>query len=164
MEHPLNLNFENIYKEHWDSVFRICMGYTARTSDAKDLAQDAFVNVLKALPNFREDANIRTWIYRITTNVCLRFVEKEKKHQRVDLKEQDLKSSDPSTEIESRTTFLYQAISELPELERLLISLELEDVDQKEIAKIIGITNENVRVKIYRIKKKLTKKFEEYEH
>ena len=64
---------------------------------------------------------------------------------------------------ESKTQYLYQCIAQLPETERIIILLELEDVKQAEIAVITGLTEANVRVKIYRIKEKLTEKFKNYE-
>ena len=59
--------------------------------------------------------------------------------------------------------FLYECISSLPETERIIISLELEDLPQTEIAQITGLSPANVRVKIHRIKEKLTQKFRERE-
>jgi len=59
--------------------------------------------------------------------------------------------------------YLYKCISDLPETDRILISLELEDVKQTEIANIVGISEANVRVRIHRIKEKLTEKFKDYE-
>lgn len=67
------------------------------------------------------------------------------------------------TEIESKKDFLFKSISELPETDRIIISLELEDVKQSEIAEIIGLSEANVRVRLHRIKEKLTKKFESYD-
>jgi RNA polymerase sigma-70 factor (ECF subfamily) len=58
---------------------------------------------------------------------------------------------------------LYQFISALPETERIIISLELEAIKQTEIAQIVGLSEANVRVKIHRIKEKLTQKFKEHE-
>ena len=71
-------------------------------------------------------------------------------------KEQEDKTSNS---IEAKTAFLYKCISELPESERLIISLELEDINQSEIASILGLSEANVRVKIHRIKGKLSEKF-----
>ena len=65
--------------------------------------------------------------------------------------------------IECKLDFLYKSISELPETDRLIISLELEDVRQAEIANIIGLSEANVRVRIHRIKEKRTQKFNKYE-
>ena len=58
---------------------------------------------------------------------------------------------------------LYKLIAELPEMDRILISLELEDVRQAEIARITGLSEGNVRVRIHRIKALLTKKIRAYE-
>ena len=79
--------------------------------------------------------------------------------------------SDLPTELEDKhepdkewqTRLLYKCIAELPETDRIIISLELEDVRQAEIAKITGLSDTNVRVKISRIKEKLTQKFKQYE-
>ncbi|MEO6630475.1 MAG: sigma-70 region 4 domain-containing protein, partial [Mucilaginibacter sp.] len=68
---------------------------------------------------------------------------------------------EPDVEWQSR--LLYKCIAELPETDRIIISLELEDVKQAEIANITGLSESNVRVKIFRIKEKLTQKFKQYE-
>lgn len=68
---------------------------------------------------------------------------------------------DKQESIEPKIQLLYKFISELPETDRLIISLELEEVKQVEIANIIGISEVNVRVKIHRIKEKLIRKFKE---
>jgi RNA polymerase sigma-70 factor (ECF subfamily) len=65
--------------------------------------------------------------------------------------------------IEPQIQFLYKCISELPETERIIISLELENIKQSEIASIVGLSDVNIRVKIHRIKEKLTQKFKENE-
>lgn len=61
--------------------------------------------------------------------------------------------------MEPQIQLLYQFISELPETDRIIISLELEEVKQAEIAQITGLSEANIRVKIHRIKEKLTQKF-----
>jgi RNA polymerase sigma-70 factor (ECF subfamily) len=73
----------------------------------------------------------------------------------------EIKDEILETNIEKDIQFLYQCISELQEIERIIISLELEDMNQKEIAEIVGLSEGNVRVKIHRIKEKLTQKFKQ---
>ena len=63
--------------------------------------------------------------------------------------------------LEPQIQSLYKWIAELQEMERIIISLELEDVKQAEIANIVGLSEPNTRVKIHRIKEKLTQKFKE---
>ena len=152
------MQFETIYKTYWQKVFRICMGYVNDIDAAKDLAQETFIKVWKQLPKFRNESSIGTWIYRIASNTCLRQIQKENKMPKSELP-LEIKEEILETNIEKDTQFLYQCISELQEVERIIISLELEDMNQKEIAQIVGLSEGNVRVKIHRIKEKLTKKF-----
>ena len=152
------MNFETIYKTYWQKVFRVCMGYANDTAAAKDLAQETFIKVWKQLPNFKNESSIGTWIFRIASNTCLRQIQKDKKMPKSELP-LEIKDEILETNIEKDIQLLYQYISELQEVERIIISLELEDMNQKEIAEIVGLSEGNVRVKIHRIKEKLTQKF-----
>ncbi len=156
------MSFEEIYKTYWQRVFRLCMGYVNDPEWAKDIAQETFIAVFENLSQFRNESSIGTWIFRIASNQCLRQIEKQKRIPTSDLKH-DVQEEQP-TNIESNTAFLYKCISELPETDRIIISLELENLKQAEIAAIIGISEANVRVRIHRIKEKLTQKFTQNVH
>lgn len=152
------MNFETIYKTYWQKVFRLCMGYANDTDSAKDLAQETFIKVWKQLPKFRNESSIGTWIFRIASNTCLSQIQKDNKMPKSELP-LEIKDEISEINIEKDIQFLYQCISELKEVERIIISLELQDMNQKEIAEIVGLSEGNVRVKIHRIKEKLTQKF-----
>ncbi len=138
------------------------MGYVNDHELAKDLAQETFITVWEKLPQFKNESGIGTWIFRIAVNKCLRQLETQKRLSKTELKH-DLEL--PKTEtLDAKVEFLYKCISELPETDRIIISLELENLKQTEIATIVGISESNVRVKIHRIKEKLTEKFKQYEH
>jgi len=154
--------FEEIYRTYWSKVFRICMGYVNDHDWAKDIAQETFVTIWQQLPKFRNEAAIGTWIFRIASNNCLRQIERHNRIPRSQMPEQIEEKQ--TLDIEPAVQFLYKCIANLPETDRLIISLELEDVKQAEIAKIVGLSETNIRVKIYRIKERLAKKFENYEH
>ncbi|UCA57832.1 RNA polymerase sigma factor [Chryseobacterium rhizoplanae] len=149
--------FEDIYEFYWQKIFRLCMGYVNDTDAAQDLAQETFIIVWQQLPKFRNESSVGTWIFRIASNNCLRQIEKEKRFFKTDLpvnlEEKKQESMEPQIQM------LYKFISELPETERIIISLELEEVKQAEIAQITGLSESNIRVKIHRIKEKLTQKF-----
>jgi RNA polymerase sigma-70 factor, ECF subfamily len=151
--------FEEIYKTYWQRIFRLCMGYTNDADLAKDMAQEAFIIVWQQLPKFRNEANISTWIFRIASNNCLRQIEKQSRFPKADLP-MDLKENEEEN-IEPQIQLLYKFISELSETDRIIISLELENIKQAEIANIVGLSEANIRVKIHRIKEKLTQKFKE---
>lgn len=155
------MTFEEIYKAHWQKVFRLCMGYVNDYDWAKDIAQETFITVWQQLAKFRNESSIETWIFRIACNHCLRQLEKKHKITKSDLPSEIEDVLVPS--IEGKMEFLYKCISELSETDRLIISLELEDIKQLEIANIVGISETNVRVRIHRIKDKLTIKFKGYE-
>ena len=156
------MSFDDIYKTYWNKVFRICMGYVNDHDWAKDIAQETFVTIWQQLPKFRQEAAIGTWIFRIASNNCLRQIERHNRMPRAEMPEQVAEHTEPDREPQVR--FLYQCIAALPEIDRLIISLELEDVKQAEIAKIMGLGETNIRVKVHRIKERLAKKFENYEH
>lgn len=151
--------FEDIYELYWQKIFRLCMGYVNNSELAQDLAQETFIIVWRQLPKFRNESSIGTWIFRIASNNCLKQIEKEKRFTKADLpvhlEEKKQESLEPQIQM------LYQFISELPETDRIIISLELEEVKQAEIAGIVGLSESNIRVRIHRIKEKLTKRFKE---
>lgn len=155
------MTFDEIYKSYWNKVFRICMGYFNDHDAAKDIAQDTFVAIWQQLPKFRGEAAIGTWIFRIASNNCLRQIKRQNRMPRAEMPEEMEEPSDSNIEFEVQ--FLYKCIAELPETDRLIISLELENVKQAEIAKIIGLNETNIRVKIHRIKERLAKKFKNHE-
>lgn len=156
------MDFEKIYSDYAQKIFRLCMGYVNDSAIAKDLTQDTFVTVWEKLDSFRNESSIGTWIYRIASNNCLKYIKTDKRipksQIKVDLKDEVQESIEPQIKL------LYRFISELPELDRIIISLELEEMKQADIAQIVGLSSANVRVKIHRIKEKLSLKFKEYGH
>ncbi len=152
------MEFESIFEKYWDKIYRLCMAYLNDQDLAKDLAQDTMIKIWEQLPKFREESNIGTWIYKIASNNCLRQIEKSKRSERVEFPE-NLITEESNSQLEDNIKLLYQYISELNELDRIIISLELEELPQSEIAIITGLSESNVRVKIHRIKERLSKKF-----
>ncbi|MBK8610094.1 MAG: sigma-70 family RNA polymerase sigma factor [Chitinophagaceae bacterium] len=149
--------FADIYKTYWQKIFRLCMGYVNDADLAKDMAQETFIIVWEQLPKFRNEANIGTWIFRIASNNCLRHIEKLNRFPRGELPPNLADEKIPGSE--PQIQFLYKCIAELPETDRIIISLELENIKQAEIATIVGLSESNIRVRIHRIKEKLHQKF-----
>ena len=141
-------------------VMQLCMGFVKGDQDqAKDLTQEVFIQVWNNLQSFRQESSPKTWIYRITVNTCLNHLKKQKS-QDEKLRE-ILRNQETTEEIEFTETdpskMLFEAMSKLSEVDRLVTGLLLEDVPQEEIAAILGITEVNLRVKIHRIKLRLKK-------
>ena len=138
------------------------MGYMNDHDWAQDVTQETFITVWQKLSQFRNESAIGTWIYRIASNHCLRQLQKQSKMPKGEMPVQLEDKPPPDTD--SQVQLLYKCIAELPEIDRIIISLELEDVKQAEIASIVGLSETNIRVKVYRIKEKLSQKFKKYEH
>ncbi|PQJ19701.1 RNA polymerase sigma factor [Tenacibaculum sp. SG-28] len=154
--------FERIYSENYAMVMQMCLGYVkGNRAMAKDLSQEVFLKVWNNLDKFRGDASPKTWIYRITINTCIQQVKKEQKRELKLTEGMPLQSqsyeSDVAEELEENISELYNAIGSLKEIDRLIIIMVLENETYESIAKIIGISSTNVRVKIHRIKKRLEK-------
>jgi RNA polymerase sigma-70 factor (ECF subfamily) len=155
-----DINFEEIYEKYAPQIYRICLGYLNDTEQAKDLMQETFISIWKGLSSFKNQSKLSTWIFRIATNNCLRYIEKSKRIITTELPFQIPEDSEP--EIDDKVNFLYKCISELEETERLIISLLLEELPQVEIAAIVGLNVGNIRVKVHRIKEKLTANFKRH--
>ncbi|NHA05436.1 RNA polymerase sigma factor [Mucilaginibacter sp. HC2] len=156
------MSFEEIYDTYYSKIFRLCMGYMNDHDWAQDVTQETFITVWQKLSQFRNESAIGTWIYRIASNHCLRQLEKQSKMPKAEMPVQIEDKQPPDTD--TQVQLLYKCIAELPEIDRIIISLELEDVKQAEIANIVGLSETNIRVKVYRIKERLSQKFKKYEH
>jgi RNA polymerase sigma-70 factor, ECF subfamily len=149
------MDFNTIYDTYAQQVFRICKGYT------KDLVQEIFISVWRNLASFRNQSKISTWIFRIATNHCLRAMEVSR---RMTIEQLPAQLVEPSSgeSMEEKLALLYRCIKELPEIDRIIIALVLEDVPQGEIALIVGFSDSNTRARIHRIKEKLAVKCKLY--
>jgi len=154
------MEFEEIYTQYSPKIFRVCMAYMNNRELAQDITQETFIAVWQHLSSFKNESKISTWIFRIATNNCLRAIEKNKRIKTTDLPADIIHTNDDSKE--EKINFLYSCISELDEIDRIIISLVLEDLPQAEIASIVGLSDANTRVKIHRIKERLANKFKQH--
>jgi RNA polymerase sigma-70 factor (ECF subfamily) len=143
---------KTLHEEYHPMVRQMCLGYVKGDEEmAKDLTQEVFISIWNALPRFEGRSSYKTWIYRITVNTCISHVRKKvplKETSMPDLPSEDGQENDPTDQ-------LLHAIGKLPEVERLLIMMVLDELSYSEIAEVTGITEGNLRVRIHRIKNKL---------
>ena len=150
----------HIIEMHQAKIYKTCLGFTGDIETAKDLVQEVCINLWLGFDKFRADANISTWVYRVTLNTCLMH-KRKKRLNTVNLVSYKEEVEDkPTDNINDDLKLLQQFIIELPEKERIIIILYLENLAYEEIAQIVGISTNYIGVKINRIKKILTKKFE----
>jgi len=151
-------NFSRLIEENKDKIYRICCYYLSNDEDRNDLYQETLLNLWKAFKSFREESAFSTWAFRITVNTALKFISKDK---RLNATKKSYSSQDLSIEDSNKISeqneidILNKSILQLPLIDMIIISLVLEEVPSKEIAKIIGLTDSNVRVRIHRAKNTL---------
>jgi RNA polymerase sigma-70 factor (ECF subfamily) len=150
--------FQSLHQQYEAMVQQLCLGFMKGDKEqAKDIAQEVFVNVWNAMDQFKGEASYKTWIYRITVNTCLLQIRSDKTKSAISLPS-ELSETPPNESFENgeaKYDALYKAIGQLPVLERFIIMMVLEELEYDEIAAIVGINSINLRVKIHRIKKKM---------
>ena len=156
--------FKEIFKSNSKKIYHLCYGYTGDDDAANDLMQDTFMKVWQNLDKFRNQAMISTWIYRIAVNTCLSWLRVEKRQAKDQLTDSIIENKEEEvSEKLDQVALLYKCISQLEETERIIISMVLDELPYSEIAEISGVSEGNLRVKIHRIKHKLTEIYNRYE-
>lgn len=129
--------------------------------DANDVLQNVFIRVWKGLENFREDARLYTWLYRIATNECLSFLEQRKKRQSLPLGEGD---DSLANQIKADRDFdpnklewkLQLAIQQLPEKQRLVFSLRYYDeMPYEEMSRVLDTSEGALKASYHHAVKKI---------
>ena len=156
--------FKEIFKANSKKIYHLCYGYTGDDDAANDLMQETFMKVWQNLENFRNQAMISTWIYRIAVNTCLSWLRVEKRQAKEELTDNLIETKgEEISEKNEQVALLYKCIAQLEETERIIISMVLDELPYAEIAEISGVSEGNLRVKIHRIKHKLTEIYNRHE-
>jgi RNA polymerase sigma-70 factor (ECF subfamily) len=125
MKSRKELEFERIYESHKDKIYRLCLGFSGNQSD--DLFQEILIKIWNNFEGFKGNSEISTWIYRIAFNTAISFSTKEKKKSQSQIGlnfQMDIPEAENSTkEQEIQIQLLYQAISELSEVDRVILLL-----------------------------------------
>lgn len=148
--------FIALLTEYQQVIYKVCYVYVSEGDTLSDLYQEVVINLWKAFPRFRGECKVSTWIYRISLNTCISFFRKSISRPSVVPINIDLEAS--LTDSEDKTSQLrelYRLINRLSRLERALLLLWLEERSYQEIGDILGISKNNVAVKLNRIKEKL---------
>ena len=139
-------------------IIKICRAYSNSQEDFEDYFQEVCLQIWRSRNNFKGNSKKTTWIYRLSLNVCLTLLKKEVKYKGVHINSDNLPEQliqDRQKFLDKDLTKLYDGIKQLPEIDRAIIMLYLEELSYKEIAKIIGSNTNNIGVKVNRIKNRL---------
>lgn len=157
-------DFIETIETHRGIIFKVCKMYCPLDEDCNDLYQDIVAQLWRAWGGFRGEAKISTWIYRIALNTAISGFRKQKRNplnNSVTTDNISLSYDDDRKKKEDRE-MLHMAVGLLSQVEKAMVTLYLDDVPYEEISSIMGITQNNVRVKMLRIREKLKKILEQH--
>ena len=156
--------FVHLFEQNRAGIRRLCYSYLNSSSEVDDLFQEIMTNVWKGLPNYRGEASLNTWVYRIAVNTALVHRRRRRPSEELlDIPDHRV-STQQDLERQEQLAALHRAIAQLGDQDRLIVSLLLEGLDYKEIAEVTGITVNYVGVKISRIKQALEQLMTEVNH
>lgn len=157
--------FLQIIKANQGIIHKVCNIYCDDQDDRDDLFQEIVAQLWKSYATFREESKFTTWMYRVALNTAITTFKKTKRRpdqNRLTIENFQVKDENYDAETEEEIRNLHRAVAQLTGIEKSIVLLFLENKKYEEIAEITGITQNYVRVKMNRIKKKL-KKFMETE-
>lgn len=162
--------FEELMDGYQKKIFNIALRMIGNHEDASELAQEVLIKIYKSIRSFKEEAAFSTWIYRITTNVCLDELRKRKNRTMISINEEiavgdgevSLQIADhgptPEEILEQKETrkIIENAIGKLsPEHRTVIILRELQNLDYEEISEITKVPVGTVKSRINRARQEL---------
>jgi RNA polymerase sigma-70 factor, ECF subfamily len=163
--------FREIVDRYQSKVFSIIYGVLRNHNDAEDIAQQVFSKIYFSIRNFDFRSSLLTWIYKITVNECYDYLRKKRVRKLVyesDFSEEDaqrMEASDPAIDptapMDSRLAnrdLVTKLLSKVSQEDRSLILLkEVEGHSVEELARMTGLNENTIKVKLFRTRQKLLK-------
>ena len=161
--------FAFLVNQYKDVSFTLAKRLVKNDMDAEEVLQDSFIKVYTSLSSFKHEAKFSSWLYRIVYNTGISFIRKKN----YDISSFEDSNIDPSDLSEfnhgfvnlskkEQSYFIKNAIEKLKPDDSFILTLYYyEDKNTIEIAKITGLSESNIRIKMHRARKSLQKKLEE---
>jgi RNA polymerase sigma-70 factor, ECF subfamily len=155
--------FDDLVRATYSDTYSLALRLVGNAEDAKDVAQDTYLRAFKALSRFRGEANVATWLYRITSNCASTLITRRRKIDHDELTDDspvaDVRpGNDPAVNAETGDlrAQIIDALAELPEKLRSVIVLrDIYDLSHEAIAKQLDISETAAKVRLHRARHKL---------
>ncbi|MEO5683273.1 MAG: RNA polymerase sigma factor [Chitinophagaceae bacterium] len=155
--------FIQLIGHHQKIIHKVCNLYMNSEQDKKDLFQEVLLSAWKGYRNFKGDAKFSTWLYRVALNTAITFYRKEQRQvDTAQMSDHLTIDSEYSHTEQEQLTAMYTSINALSGIDKALVMLYMEDYSYAEIGETMGITANNVAVKMNRIKTKLKESTKKY--
>jgi RNA polymerase sigma-70 factor (ECF subfamily) len=155
--------FGVLVERYQDFIFTIVLRILKIREEAEEVAQDAFIKAFESLSSFRGESKFSSWLYSIAYRKALDRLRKNKKYAATELLEEvtegNIESIENALEYlqdKERKQMIQECILQLPEDDAAIVTFYyFEDQSVREIATITGLTQDNIKIKLYRSRKKL---------
>ena len=170
--------FRELVERFKNRVYNTCLGFLHNRQDAEDAAQEVFIRIFESIGDFRGDASLATWIYRIAVTRSLEVIRYRKRGKRRAFFESLTSESEATAgaadeeyfehpgvalEQKERAGILFREIEKLPENQKVAFTLhKVEGLAYKEIAEVMDTTLSAVESLMHRAKRNLRKQLQEY--
>ena len=160
--------FNDLILKYEKQVYNLSYRLTGNYDDANDVASDTFVRIFNSIGKFRGDSAFSTWLYRIVTNVYLDIRKRRSAHPNLSLEEyleldegslaRQIEDTSPgpqekAEEVE-RNAYLLRAINELPEFQRVMVTLyHIQELPYEEIAEVLDLPLGTVKSRLNRARR-----------
>ncbi len=153
--------YGHLVRLHQDMIFSLALTLLKNRQDAEDLSQDVLVKAFRKLPQYRSEAPLKAWLYRITYHEGLNRLKKVRR-ERSTLEVDD---QTPNDHLEStgvlgaldaadKRVLLRHALDQLPTQDQILVqAYYFEDLSIREISSMTGLTESNIKIKLHRSRK-----------
>jgi RNA polymerase sigma-70 factor (ECF subfamily) len=169
LRHRDSLAFEQLVKTHQDRVYDFCVRMMSDREEAFDLTQEIFVSIHQHIAEFRQDARLSTWIFRIARNHCLNRLKYLRRRGRGrsdeygDVLESAINDAagapqkpDDALEVSRLKALVHRAIAELDEDQRVLVVLrDIEGMSYEDIMEVTELAEGTVKSRLHRAREKL---------
>ncbi len=149
--------FARLVREHKSTIYTVCYMFSKDEDEVQDLFQETLINMWKGIGGFRQESKVDTWIYRVALNTCLTQERKKKREVKKVPLTMDVNFFEDNDANAKQARILHQRISQLAYVDRALVMLWLDGMSYDEIGAVVGISPQNVAVKLFRIKEQLKK-------
>ncbi|ARV05321.1 RNA polymerase subunit sigma-70 [Polaribacter sp. SA4-10] len=170
--------YSQLLEDYQQKVFGTCISFIPNKEDAEDVAQEVFLEIFKSIKKFKGDSKLSTWIYKIATNKCLEFIRKKNSKKRfafmqtifgneipIDKTSYFTEVNHPGVLLENKekSTIIFKAINTLSESQRVVFTLaKVDGKSYQEIVEITGRSLSSVESLMFRAKKNLQEKLEDF--
>ena len=157
------LLFGIIYDRYANKVYTKCAGFSRSDDEASDLTQDVFLMIFVKMGGFKGDSKFSSWVYALTYNFCVNYVNRNKERKMSEKSEQlDAKEANLSINVEDRSLFqlrtdkLKKVMEQIPPEDKAILLLKYQDdVPVKELCAILNIGESAVKMRLKRAKARL---------